>query len=169
MRGSSNESFIHLLDSSGAGFTMIPPMSISDIQDVDLSAFPTSSAISTPGQPSDASCSTAEAITTRPSTAKDSTLARTKQVCKEAEGHGENFCMSSMDETTDPDVLTSIPDHEDIADECIETNREERSAFLSGLTGPQYSTHDNPEIPSDHVPCTGLRDKNVQAYVANTN
>ncbi|KAI9910921.1 hypothetical protein PsorP6_010341 [Peronosclerospora sorghi] len=75
-----------------------------------------------------------------------------------------------MDETTDPDVLTSIPDHEDIADECIDTNREERStvAFLSDITGPQDSTHDDPDIPSDHVPCTGLRDQNVQAYVANT-
>ncbi|KAI9895713.1 hypothetical protein PsorP6_019212 [Peronosclerospora sorghi] len=75
-----------------------------------------------------------------------------------------------MDETTDPDVLTSIPDHGDIADECIEANREESSAvaFLSELTGPQGSTHDEPEIPSDHVPCTGIRDQNVQAYVANT-
>ncbi|KAI9911801.1 hypothetical protein PsorP6_008734 [Peronosclerospora sorghi] len=86
MRGSSDEGFIHLLDSSGSGGTMMPPLSISDIQDVDLSAFPTSSAISTPGQPSDASCSTAEAISTRPSTAKESTLVRTKQVCEEAEG-----------------------------------------------------------------------------------
>ncbi|KAI9917009.1 hypothetical protein PsorP6_017035 [Peronosclerospora sorghi] len=75
-----------------------------------------------------------------------------------------------MDETTDPDVLTSLQDHEDTADECIETNREENSAvaFLSELTGPQDSTHDDPKIPSDHVPCTGLRDQNVQAYVANT-
>ncbi|KAI9912811.1 hypothetical protein PsorP6_005310 [Peronosclerospora sorghi] len=75
-----------------------------------------------------------------------------------------------MDETTDPDVLTSIPYHGDIADKYIETNREEISAvaFLSELTGPQGRTHDDPEIPSDHVPCTGLRDQNVQAYVANT-
>ncbi|KAI9895714.1 hypothetical protein PsorP6_019211 [Peronosclerospora sorghi] len=85
MRGSSDEGFIHLLDPSGSGFPMIPPMSISNIQDVDLSAFPTSSAISTPGKPSDASCSTAEDIATRPSTAKESTLARTKKVCEEAE------------------------------------------------------------------------------------
>nr|KAE8933029.1 hypothetical protein PF009_g16955 [Phytophthora fragariae] len=43
-------------------------------------------------------------------------------------------------------------------------------AFLSELAPPEdnvASKADDVVMPTDHVPCTGLRDENVQAYVAN--
>ncbi|TDH65648.1 hypothetical protein CCR75_005370 [Bremia lactucae] len=139
--------FEHLLDPLISGLSE-RQLSINDIQDVDLVTFPTLS-----------------------------TQLRLQSSNKEDVGSTSSFVAKDAD-TAMPSELDS-PDCPERGNN-VETARiaEERIlknpcavAFLS--ESPSCSTcktSSNREIaimPTDHVPCTGLRDENVQAYVSN--
>ncbi|KAE8999397.1 hypothetical protein PF010_g15359 [Phytophthora fragariae] len=80
---------------------------------------------------------------------------------------------------TSSETLTTGDEHDpdDDVDESKDADGEGQMesdpaavAFLSELAPPEdnvASKADDVVMPTDHVPCTGLRDENVQAYVAN--
>ncbi|KAG6971893.1 hypothetical protein JG687_00001771 [Phytophthora cactorum] len=86
----------------------------------------------------------------------------------------------AIDTVTGPTYSESLPSagrggHEETVDESRDAEEQMESdpgavAFLSELASPEDkapSTTDDAVMPTNHVPCTGLRDENVQAYVSN--
>ncbi|CAI5736682.1 unnamed protein product [Peronospora destructor] len=180
VRVTSDEGFVHLLDPCVVGLEM-PPLSIGDIQDIDLSTFPAPSAMQLHGNQSNSLVRGDEVILTVSPVVAESALTSEsdpadKQARKESECQGD-ICMSSTTETTSVEVVTSVArtNHDDVTDEPKETVIEGQTesdpdsvAFLTELSSPKDNSKTNGALmPSDHVPCTGLRDENVQAYVAN--
>ncbi|CAI5724217.1 hypothetical protein KXD40_001015 [Peronospora effusa] len=180
VRVTSDEGFVHLLDPSVVGFEM-PPLSINDIQDVDLSTFPASSAIQLHGNQSNNLVHDDEVIlSVSPGVAESALSSESnpaiEQACKESECQGD-IRINSTTETTSLEVVTSVArqNYDDVTDEPKDTVTEGQTdsdsdavAFLTELPSLKNSSKTNDALmPSDHVPCTGLRDENVQAYVAN--
>jgi hypothetical protein len=163
-RATNEEGFVHLLDS---GLTM-PPLSIGDIQEVDLSSFPATS--SGPqnhvSQGNELVPNAEEGI---PAEAYE--LSEVDHAPSQPENCGD-LAVSSAAETTDP-AASAAGEQNDDEDPDAEGQLESDPgavAFLSELSTTEDKAADKPDdaaIPSDHVPCTGLRDENVQAYVAN--
>ncbi|CAH0515947.1 unnamed protein product [Peronospora belbahrii] len=137
----------------------VPPLSICDIDDVDLSTFPASSAIqmhekqvSQPGHGD-------EMVTTMPPAVAASALTSIPTSCRQlnklarSPPAGAILCELNERRHEDLEVLTNAAkqDHDGVIDESTETSADGRV----GVT-----------LTPDYVPCTGLRDENVQAYVA---
>ncbi|CAH0478574.1 unnamed protein product [Peronospora belbahrii] len=181
VRVTSDDGFVHLLDPSVVGLEM-PPLSICDIDDVDLSTFPASSAIqmhgnqvNNPGHGDEMVPTMPPAVAASALTSDSDQLPAIEQTCKEPTCQG-NICVNSTNGDTNLEVLTNAAkqDHDGVIDESTETNADGRVesdpdavVFLTALTAPEDSCKtDDAVMPSDYVPCTGLRDENVQAYVA---
>ncbi|CEG40392.1 uncharacterized protein PHALS_10595 [Plasmopara halstedii] len=176
-RTSNDDRFDHLLESSIVGLH-VPHLSISDIQDVDLATFSTTSNIDF--QSNDA-VESAKEVSTAPSAVSvhnlesvvgsfevstvDSTCSGTERQSNfEIEsGNEATFNESSLDRTNGCEE-TNVD-----AEESLECDSN-AIAFLSEIEPfvAEKDTGDNDIVlPTDHVPCTGLRDDNVQAYVSN--
>ncbi|KAG3194724.1 hypothetical protein PC128_g9099 [Phytophthora cactorum] len=180
VRVTSDDGFVHLLDPSVVGLSM-PHLSIGDIQDVDLTTFSTSSAMQNHGQQSSNAVqgvSTASAATVTDSAISSESyhLSTIQQARQEIERRSD----IAIDTVTGPTYSESLPSagrggHEETVDESRDAEEQMESdpgavAFLSELASPEDkapSTTDDAVMPTNHVPCTGLRDENVQAYVSN--
>uniref|UniRef100_M4B5K6 Uncharacterized protein n=1 Tax=Hyaloperonospora arabidopsidis (strain Emoy2) TaxID=559515 RepID=M4B5K6_HYAAE len=179
----SDEGFVQLMDPSTVDLG-VPHLSIGDITDVDLSTLPSSSAtqaygndVNHPGHGEKAVVTTPPVVTEPMISSASYQLsaiehARREPLCQ------DDICMNRTTASADLETLTRAnrQSHEDAALECQETNEDEQVegnssavTFLLELgTIPEDTcTTDGEVMPSDHVPCTGLRDENVQAYVAN--
>ncbi|ETI50469.1 hypothetical protein F443_06007 [Phytophthora nicotianae P1569] len=163
VRATSDDGFVHLLDPSVVGLSM-PHLSIGDIQDVDLTSFPTSSAMQTQSSNSEATASAANSAT--PSESYQ--LPTIQQSRSETEKRND-VAIDSVSELTS--TALGREDHEETVDAEEQMESDPAAvAFLSELApsdGKDISTSDEAVMPTDHVPCTGLRDENVQAYVSN--
>ncbi|GMF20966.1 unnamed protein product [Phytophthora fragariaefolia] len=172
-RVTSEDGFVHLLDPSVVGLGM-PNLSIGDIQDVDLSAFPTSSGIQS-HQTSNLSQS--EVLIPTASSVEASVSYGLSGSRKESENRSDVAANAINDVTGSESLPIEEHDHTDDIDDTKDADAEGQLesdpaavAFLSELAPPEdsdASKTDDVVMPSDHVPCTGLRDENVQAYVAN--
>ncbi|KAL4160513.1 hypothetical protein PRNP1_001081 [Phytophthora ramorum] len=180
-RMTSDEGFVHLLDPSVVGLGM-PNLSIGDIQDVDLSSFPTSSAMQNHGHQSSMAqgvemlSTAAPAVTGFALSSESSQLATIGQTRKESD---RNAVDSVSTGASDPVHLatTGVLNRDGSTGEPRDADSQEQMesdpgavAFLTELGSPEdkgAGRIDDAVMPSDHVPCTGLRDENVQAYVAN--
>ncbi|CAI5733849.1 unnamed protein product [Hyaloperonospora brassicae] len=178
----NDESFVHLMDPSVVDLG-VPHLSIGDIADVDLSTLPTSSAMQAYGNDSRHPGHGVEAIATVPSAATESMvspasyqLPAKEHAFKEPTSQG-SICMNAATESTDLEVPTSADrqSHEDAALGCKDSDEEGQSegdssaaTYLSELAtrSEDTCTVGGVVMPGDHVPCTGLRDENVQSYVA---
>lgn len=158
VRVTSDDGFVHLLDPSVVGLSSLPHLSIGDIQDVDLGAFPSSAAI--------------QNHVHQPSSTSEGLLPSTEGPLS-AESYQQRDMPLMVSGSTDSEVLTITGEGVE-ADEArdVEDQMEPDPgavAFLSEFTSPESKGAgiDDAVMPTDHVPCTGLRDENVQAYVSN--
>ncbi|GMF17490.1 unnamed protein product [Phytophthora lilii] len=181
--GNRDDGFVHLLDPSVVGLGM-PHLSIGDIQDVDLSNFPTSSAMQNHGHQSshvgqgDGLMSTVQSVESTLPSESYQLPALEQGSRKEPESRGDHG-ISAATGAIDSEMLatTSEQNRDNDADESKDADTEGQMesdpaavAFLSELASTENkdaSKTDDAVMPNDHVPCTGLRDENVQAYVAN--
>ncbi|EGZ24371.1 hypothetical protein PHYSODRAFT_556960 [Phytophthora sojae] len=175
-RITSEEGFVHLLDPSVVGLGM-PNLSIGDIQDVDLSSFPTSAGIQS-HQNSSAVMPSASSLETESTLTADSYQLPVPR--KESDNHDDTSTTDAITGVAGSEVTVAAGgehDHDGEVDESKDAEADVQMesdpaavAFLSELAPPEdndASKADDVVMPSDHVPCTGLRDENVQAYVAN--
>ncbi|KAE8907726.1 hypothetical protein PF003_g8433 [Phytophthora fragariae] len=178
-RVTTEDGFVHLLESSVVGLG-VPNLSIGDIQDVDLSSFPTSAGMQShqTNHPSQSEV----IISTGLSVETESTLTADSFQLPIARNESETRTDGATDGATgvtSSETLTTGDEHDpdDDVDESKDADGEGQMesdpaavAFLSELAPPEdnvASKADDVVMPTDHVPCTGLRDENVQAYVAN--
>ncbi|KAG2525960.1 hypothetical protein JM18_003612 [Phytophthora kernoviae] len=168
----------------------VPNLSIGDIQDVDLSTFSTSSGMQ---HQVHHSIEGAQGVNSLPPAAEPTVSSESfqppadVQARKETENRDDAALNAAP--TSHPDCDTCVSsggqshgeaDAESRAE--ADTNEEADGeghmesdhgavAFLTDLTADEGNSSKTDEntacIPSNHVPCTGLRDENVQAYVAN--
>uniref|UniRef100_K3WEL2 Uncharacterized protein n=1 Tax=Globisporangium ultimum (strain ATCC 200006 / CBS 805.95 / DAOM BR144) TaxID=431595 RepID=K3WEL2_GLOUD len=158
------DGFAHLLDASNS--SMMPNLSMSDIQDVDLSAFTTTA-------------------TATSSTSVSTHAELSHSMAAEVDGHNSS-ALEQHGAVDNTGVMTSesphgTNDHEDEEMEEDEGNDGNSDRFLSQLASSNgSSTRDQsadatttatpapqapPRIPLDHMPCTGLRSEKVENYV----
>ncbi|KAK1932019.1 hypothetical protein P3T76_012519 [Phytophthora citrophthora] len=160
VRVTSDDGFVHLLDPSVVGLSTLPHLSIGDIQDVDLGAFPSSAAMQNhvhqSGNSSEGLLPSAEGPLS-------------------AESYQQRDIPLMVNGSTDSEGLTIAGEGgEAIVDETKDAEDQMEPdpgavAFLTEFTSPENKDAgiDDAVMPTDHVPCTGLRDENVQAYVSN--
>ncbi|RLN56960.1 hypothetical protein BBJ28_00017415 [Nothophytophthora sp. Chile5] len=185
VRVSSEDGFAHLLDPSVVGLTM-PHLSIGDIQDVDLSAFPTTAGAQHQLQPlprdRDGGVDFMQPPTssTSASGAFPQSLDRGhahQEPEKDINGGDSVVATTSERSESEPQATTDgLDEDQGEAREEGEVQMESDPgavAFLTDLTAGEaianskIASNGAVAMPSDHVPCTGLRDENVQSYVAN--
>ncbi|KAI9997727.1 hypothetical protein PInf_001658 [Phytophthora infestans] len=167
VRAASDDGFAHLLDPSVVGLSM-PPLSIGDIQDVDLTAFPTSSAMQNHSNAVQGESATPSATVSDSAIPSEAYQLSTIQPARQDTDKRNDTIIDAV-------AGTERQSNEDIAEESKEDEEQMESdpgavAFLSELTsreGKAICSSDDAVMPTDHVPCTGLRDDNVQAYVSN--
>lgn len=173
----SDDRFVHLLDSSIGGLSM-PHLSINDIQDVDLAPFPPSSNLefqsdnANEGEEVASTASSAAMAAASANLAGSFELSTFESTRNETEKHTD-FVTDAVDETITSEASSKARKEDDEgygdADERLESDPS-AVAFLSELP-PSVPGNDaisnGVVLPTDHVPCTGLRDDNVQAYVSN--
>lgn len=157
-RVTTEEGFVHLLDPSS-----MPQLSIGDIQDVDLGSFPSSNGMQ---QQVHSESSESTATSTAADDSNDPTQVPTPK--ERQRGEAANAVTNSAESVT-PASGEKDTDGGSSQDNSKEYN-ESAESFLTDPPageGPANESENAPVIPTNHVPCTGLRDENVQAYVAN--
>ncbi|KAF1318679.1 hypothetical protein FI667_g13725, partial [Globisporangium splendens] len=159
------EGFAHLLDASNS--SMMPNLSMSDIQDVDLSAFTTATTTSSTSVSTHAELShsmTAEMDGHSSSALEqhegvDSAGVMAKGSQPGTDGHGDH----------EGEDIGEDEDNDDNGDRFLSelsssTDRGSRNQSADATTvtpAPQAA----PRILLDHMPCTGLRSEKVEHYV----
>ncbi|KAL3672170.1 hypothetical protein V7S43_002833 [Phytophthora oleae] len=162
VRMTSDDGFVHLLDPSVVGLSTLPHLSIGDIQDVDLGAYPSSAAMQNHVHQSG---STGEGL--MPSAVSEGPLS--------SESYQQRDISLMVSGSTGSEGLTITGEGNEVAaDEAKDAEDEMEAdpgavAFLSEFSSPESKDVgiEDAVMPTDHVPCTGLRDENVQAYVSN--
>ncbi|RLN89201.1 hypothetical protein BBJ28_00019203 [Nothophytophthora sp. Chile5] len=184
-RVSSEDGFAHLLDPSVVGLTM-PHLSIGDIQDVDLSGFPTTGGAQHQLQPLPHDREGGVDFIQPPTSSTSATGAFPQSLDRghahqepEKDINGGDSVVATMHEQSESEPQATTDGQDEDEGEAREEGEVQMEsdpgavAFLTDLTAGEViansKTASNGAVamPSDHVPCTGLRDENVQSYVAN--